>query len=151
MTRIVLLDSGPLGLLTNPRPNPEAQLAKKWLDGLRMSGIQVLVPEIADYEVRRELYRAGKMRGIQNLEQLTEKIGYIPLNTTMLRQAAVFWASLRQLGLPTSDVDSLDGDVILAAQSLHLSVQGNEVVIATTNVKHLERLVPAQFWKSIVG
>ena len=60
---IVLLDSGPLGLVTNPRATPENQRCKQWLVALLASGVRVLVPEIADYEIRRELLRAGKRQG----------------------------------------------------------------------------------------
>lgn len=149
MSRIVLLDSGPLGLITNPRPHPEAQASKKWLATLLAEGVRILVPEIADYEVRRELLRAGKLRGVQNLDLIGRQIGYLPLNTATLRQAALFWAKLRQQGLPTANVAALDGDVILAAQALQLIAQGDDVTIATSNVAHLARLVPAQLWQEI--
>ncbi|MFN8492006.1 MAG: hypothetical protein U0350_30675 [Caldilineaceae bacterium] len=149
MSRIILLDAGPLGLITNPHPLAEAQLCKQWLARLLADNIQVLVPEITDYEVRRELLRAGKVRGIRNLEALTEQIGYLPLNTANMRQAALFWAQLRQQGLPTADFAALDGDVILASQALQLIAQGHDVAVATTNVGHLTRLVPAQTWQAI--
>ncbi|MGE0434782.1 MAG: hypothetical protein AB7K09_26125 [Planctomycetota bacterium] len=52
MSRVVVLDTGPLGLVTHPR-NADA---KRWLKSLVLAGFAVAVPEIADYELRRELF-----------------------------------------------------------------------------------------------
>ena len=59
MNRVVLLDAGPLGMASNPRP-AEAILA--WLGRLLTADVEVLVPEIADYEVRRELLSGNAFR-----------------------------------------------------------------------------------------
>ena len=66
-----------------------------------------------------------------------------------MRQAALFWAQMRQMGLPTATDDALDGDVILAAQAAIVRGLGEDVVVATTNVRHLARLVPAEQWDQI--
>jgi predicted nucleic acid-binding protein len=105
------------------------------------------VPEIADYEVRRELLRANRVRGLARLDALTRLLEYLPLTTAAMRQAAVFWAQARQRGRPTADDKALDGDVILAAQALTLGAA--DVVIATTNVGHLSRFAPAALWPDI--
>ena len=149
MTIVVLLDAGPLGLVTNPRATPENRECNEWLETLLLNGFQVYVPEIADYEVRRELLRANKLQGIRRLDDLKNAIGYIPLNTEMMLKAAEFWAQVRQQGQPTADNKALDGDVILAAQADILSHDGNSVIIATTNVGHLNRLVTASTWQDI--
>lgn len=147
---IVLLDAGPLGLVTNPRANPESQQCKQWLVDLLAQGVRVLVSEIADYEVRRELLRAGRTRGVMHLDQLKATSGYVPITTTTMLQAAEFWAQARRQGQPTAPDLALDADVILAAQALVLAQQENDtVVIATTNVGHLARFVPAQRWQDI--
>jgi hypothetical protein len=112
---IVLLDAGPLGLVTNPRATPENQQCKQWLTTLLASGVRVWVPEIADYEVRRELLRAGRVQGVSRLDQLKLTTGYVPLSTPAMLQAAVFWAQARRLGQPTASDAALDADVILAA------------------------------------
>ena len=107
------------------------------------------VPEICDYEVRRELIRANKANGLARLDQLKQQIEYVPLTTQMMLRAAEFWATARNSHQPTASGEALDADVILAAQAA-LSVQiGEEVVIATTNVGHLERFVSAKQWKDI--
>lgn len=149
MTTVVLLDAGPLGLVTNPRATQENLECNEWLETLLLNGFQVYVPEIADYEVRRELLRANKLQGIRRLDELKNAVGYIPLNTEMMLKAAEFWAQIRQQGQPTADHKALDGDVILAAQADILSNEGVSVIIATTNVGHLSRLIPASTWKDI--
>jgi len=64
-------------------------------------------------------------------------------------QAAAFWADIRRGGRPTADATALDGDVILAAQARAMAMRGNEVVVATTNVRHIERFVPARIWSDV--
>ena len=61
---IVLLDAGPLELATNPRATSESLRCKQWLADLLSQTVRVVVPEITDYEVRRELIRAGRIRGL---------------------------------------------------------------------------------------
>jgi predicted nucleic acid-binding protein len=133
MSIVVLLDAGPLGLVTNPRGLPEAAQSNQWLQSLLLKGVSVLVPEIADYEVRRELIRIGSKRAIAKLDQLKATIGYLPITTDAMLQAAEFWAQARQQGKPTASDKALDADVILAAQSITLVAQGNQVTVATTN------------------
>lgn len=64
MSLLVLQDAGPLGMITNPKSSPENEACKNWPAGLTYNGFEVVIPEIADYEVRRELLRAGKERGL---------------------------------------------------------------------------------------
>jgi predicted nucleic acid-binding protein len=149
MNPTILLDAGPLGMVTNPRAAGEARECRDWLRAMIASGVAVLVPEIADYEVRRELLRAGKTESVQRLSELGETIGYVPLTTETMLRAAEFWAQVRKLNRPTADAKALDGDVILAAQAAALTGQGHEVVIATTNVDHLALLANAKEWREI--
>ena len=149
MSHVVLLDAGPLGLVTNPRRSRLSVACAQWLQVLVARGIRVLVPEIADYEVRRELLRANKMTGLGRLDALANLLEYLPLTTAAMRQAALFWAQARQQGQPTADDKALDGDVILAAQAITLGVA--DVVIATTNVGHLSRFAPAVLWPDITA
>lgn len=149
MSRVVLLDAGPLGLVTNPRRSPQSVACAQWLQALVADGTRVILPEIADYEVRRELLRANRVRGLARLDALVNRVEYLPLTTAAMRQAAVFWAQARQQGQPTADDKALDGDVILAAQATTLGV--TDMVIATTNVGHLSRFAPAALWQHITG
>ena len=147
MRRTILLDSGPLGLVTNPGGSREAAACGGWLTNVARGGAAVMVPEIADYEVRRELIRARRTAGIARLDALIAEVEYLALTTPVMRQAASFWAEARQQGRPTAADPALDGDVILAAQAATLDREG--VIVATTNVKHLSRFVPASLWTAI--
>lgn len=110
-------------------------------------GATVIVPEIADYEVRRELLRARRTAGIERLDVLISEVEYLAITTSAMRQAARFWAEARQRGHPTAADCKLDGDVILAAQAATLDRVG--VIVATTNVRHLSRFVLAGIWSDI--
>ena len=147
MSRVVLLDAGPIGLVTNPKLSPESTLCTRWLQTLITSNLRVIIPEIADYEVRRELLRANKIRGIARLDELANSIEYLPITTAAMRQAAMFWAQARQQGQPTAGDKTIDSDMILAAQAMTLDFV--DVVIATTNVGHLSRFATADLWQNI--
>ena len=53
-------------------------------------GVRVIVPEIVDYELRRELLRAGKTTSLQRLDQLIAHpvITYLRLTTSAMKRAA---------------------------------------------------------------
>jgi predicted nucleic acid-binding protein len=149
MSRIVLLDSGPLGLAAHPQGNATAQAGQNWLAEISLRNYVVVIPEIADYEVRRELLRAGKTRSVRRLDQLQQLFSYLPVTTAVMLKAAQLWAEVRQAGLPTADPKALDGDVILAAQALLAQNDGHEVIVATSNVGHLARFIAAADWQTI--
>ena len=147
MSRAVLLDAGPLGLVTNPRLSPQSTACAEWLHSLASRGARILVPEIADYEVRRELYRANRLKGVERLDALGSLLEYLPITTAAIRRAALLWAQARQQGQPTAGDKTIDGDMILAGQALSLGE--TDLVIATTNVGHLARFAPADLWQNI--
>ena len=60
MSMILVLDTGPVGMITNPNAPGANRECYQWMESLVLQGAQVWVPEIADYEVRRELLRANK-------------------------------------------------------------------------------------------
>jgi predicted nucleic acid-binding protein len=148
---LIVLDSGPLGLLSNPTTSGPGQQAQAWARSRVSANDQIIVPEIADYEVRRELIRAGKTAGIARLDELCAGLGYHPLSTPIMRDAAELWAQARNDGLPTAHDAALDGDVLLAAQARNLrsGTPGERVVVATTNVAHLERYVDTALWTEL--
>lgn len=111
------------------------------------TGNRVIIPEIADYELRRELLRANKTKGIARLDTLAQFLEYLPITTTAMRQAAKLWAQARQQGQPTAGDKTIDGDMILIAQAMTLT--SSDRVIATTNVGHLTKFVAAELWQNI--
>lgn len=147
MIQTVLLDSGPLSMVTHPTSSGKAMQFKNWFQLLVASGVTVMVPEITDYEVRRELLRARKIRSIQRLDALITKTEYLAITTRAMRQAAKYWANARQQGQQTADDKALDVDMILAAQAATLN--RTNVIIATTNVKHLSLFTQAMLWSDI--
>lgn len=150
MTRVIVLDSGPLGIITNPRQTPEVLACAAWLRSILAAGARVVLPEIADYELRRELLRAGKQNGLRHLDAAGQTLDYVPVTTAAMRRAAELWADLRHQGLPTADAHAIDADTTLAAQALLTVALGDTLVVATTNVGHLSRIVPAQRWQNIL-
>lgn len=149
MSKIILLDSGPLGLAANPNVSVETIAFNRWLHTQLANHISVCIPDVADYEVRRELIRANKSRSLKSLDALQSRFDYLTITTAILRRAAQVWAQARNMGKPTANALSLDADSIIVAQALLMIDDGDEVVIATTNPKHLGLFVPAARWQDI--
>jgi predicted nucleic acid-binding protein len=145
----VVLDTGVLGLAIHPSNEQEPSECKRWLRDLLRGGSSVYVPEIADYELRRELLRLDLRKSILRLDGLKTFFGYLPVTTPTMLKAAEFWALTRKRGQPTADDKALDADVILAAQAFLLGNEQSDVVVATTNVRHLERFVTARRWQDV--
>jgi predicted nucleic acid-binding protein len=148
--RLVFLDSGPLGKVSNPSGKPEALRCQRWAINLLAAGSRVFVPEIADYEVRRELLRVGATTGITRLDQVKATLEYASITTDVMLRAAELWADARRAGRPTAAPDALDGNCILAALALLAAGPGDVVTVATDNVGHLARFVDARPWDQIV-
>jgi len=147
---IHVLDSGPLGLLSNPLANPEAVRCHAWLDALIDNGHRVLTSEICDYEVRRELLRANRPQSIARLDDLMLQVDILPINRRTMLRAAELWAEARRRGRPTADPAALDADVILAAQAELFAESIRELVeVVTTNARHLQQFVETRRWQEI--
>jgi predicted nucleic acid-binding protein len=147
---VIVLDTSVLGLLVRSTRTTNAVICRKWLQDVTASKVTAIVPEIADYELRRELIRIGATTGLIRLDSLGVRLRYAPLTTADLRLAAHLWAQARNAGTPTADPHALDGDVILAAQARLLEPDPSQLIVATTNVRHLSRFVPADVWPNIV-
>lgn len=107
------------------------------------------MPEIVDYEHRRTLLRRDASRQVERLNGFKRVFGYEPLTTEVMLVAAELWADSRKRGLPTGTERELDVDVILAAQAQVLERDGDEVIVATTNPRHLSRFVDSLPWQEI--
>lgn len=148
--RLLFLDAGPLGLVSHPKARPDAVACRKWVVDLTAAGVRVFVPEIADYELRRELIRAGKTAGLNRLDQVKATLDFAVITTDVMLRAAELWAQARNRGLPTAPPEALDGDCILAAQALLAAAPGDQVTVATGNIGHLAQFVDARPWERIL-
>ncbi len=149
----IFMDSSPLSLMSQPGMNPNALQIAIWKQDLQSAGHSFYIPEVIDYEVRRELVRAGKTQGITNLDLLKLTATYVPINSQAMLLAADLWARARNAGQSTGDPKKLDIDVILAAQTLTVAAMSGlpltDFVIVTSNVAHLSRFgVEAKEWTS---
>src|SRR4051794_15889964 len=102
MARLVFLDSEPLGLASQARGKPKADACRAWLRALDATGVRILVPEIIDYEIRRELVRVGATAGLRRLDGLLTRYTLLSLDRPALLRAAELWALVRRAGLPTA-------------------------------------------------
>ncbi len=150
MSVLLVLDTGVLGMATNPKVTPNSMECHQWIRSQLQKGNYLVIPEIADYELRRELLRVNKTQGIARLDALKTTSLYLQITTKAMLKAAEFWATARKQGKPTAHEKALDGDVILAAQTFLLSQKGYRAIIATTNPKHFEIFVSARLWRQIV-
>lgn len=107
------------------------------------------MPEIIDYEHRRALLSRDASRQVERLNEFKRDFGYEPLTTEIILTAAELWADARKRGLPTGTERELDIDVILAAQARVLEQDGDLVIVATTNPRHLSRFVDGRPWQEI--
>lgn len=142
----IFLDSCPLGILSHPKPDISIV---RWAKACQAAGHKMYVPEVIDYEVRRELLRAHKHAGVNNLNALKANFRFLPITSSTMLLAADLWAKARSGGYSAGDPKKLDIDVILAAQALTLGFSANDIVVATSNVSHLSRFVPADEWQNI--
>lgn len=149
MTKHILLDSGPLGLLSNPKASVAVLAISQWSRDCLAAGHHLYIPEVIDYEIRRELVRAGKTPGIAKLDSLKSAFVYLPITTPAILRAADLWASARNSGFSTGDPKKLDIDVILCAQALTMTVPPAAIIVANTNVSHIARFVSADLWTNI--
>ena len=139
----IFLDSDPTGLACRKAGNREADDFRAWLFGQKGSSMRVVVPEIVDYEDRRELIRTkawDRVRRLDNLSAL-EVAPLLPINSAAMQKAAGLWAEARDKGQPTANDRSLDGDAMLAAQAIGFCSDADDWMILTENVGHIERYV----------
>jgi hypothetical protein len=152
MARIFVFDSGPAGQACDAPTKPNSIRLNDWLTSAWAGGALIVLPEIVDYEVRRELIRIGAVGSIRRLDEMQGPKGvfdYAPLTTAVMRRAASLWAEIRLAGMGTADPKALDGDVILAAQALEFGGVGDVLTVITSNPGHLVRYVPVGDWSEV--
>ena len=148
----LLLDTGVLGMVCHPKEHGPLAL---WLKDVLQDPdkrIEIILPAISDYELRRKLIhlikykqRREAQKTLRRLDELVELLKFLPLDAKTMWRAAGLWADARGQGQSTAAEYALDGYVILAAQA-----QEAEGAVITNNVKHLSRFVTAHHWEQLL-
>ena len=136
----LLLDTAVVGEICHPRKYDDV---RAWF-ARAAAAHEMLLSEVADYELRRELLRIDSRRSLDRLDELTRELRYIPVTTATWRAAARLWALQRKAGRVTAAVGGLDGDVLIAAQAL-----AEDAVIVTPNTRHFDSMVRAVTWQEV--
>jgi len=134
----LVLDTGVLGQICHPR---KYQDVRSWFRRA-VREHELLVSEVADYELRRELLRLGSHGSLARLDELTRELRYLPTTTATWRTAARLWAEQRRGGRVTGD--GLDGDLLIATQALE-----EAAAVITANKKHFESVVDTCAWNDV--
>jgi len=154
MSLPLLLDSGILSRLVRPEIEENRRVSEVFLRLLKDPRFEPCVPEIADYELRRKLIHLGYRRhqarawardALARLDEVVA-LGYVPLTTEAMRMAAALWAQTRGVGQVRGPEDSLDADVILAAQARQC--RGH---IVTANEKHFRKISDVFDWTAYLN
>lgn len=85
-------------MLVHPAETGEPRECKAWLKQVVLRGAAVSVPEIADYELRRELLRMKSAESIKRLDELKTRLIDVPITTVAMLKAAEHWAAARSSG-----------------------------------------------------
>ena len=110
-----------------------------------------MAAEVTGYEVRRELIRAGKARGLARLDTFAKRQGILAVDARAWQRAAELWADARREGRPTAGASALDADVLLTAVAQLATEDGWRVIIVTENIGHLARFGDARDWRTLVA
>jgi len=146
----LLLDSNILSRVVRPEVGENQTLFAAVSSLFQDERFEPCVPEIIDYEMRRKLLHVGHhrhqgrkwaLKALANLDKMAA-LGYLPLTTSAMRLAAEIWAQTRADGQSRAPEESLDVDVILAAQARHA---GGCVV--TMNERHFRKIVDIFDWR----
>lgn len=138
----LVLDTSVAGYLCHPRRYSDVKLWYRGALGVRR--YEFFLPEIVDFELRRELLRLKSGHALAALDAIPAEAKYIPLTTATMRDAAALWAGLWGKGLPVGSADALGADVILAAQA-----RAVDATVVTANPRHLGRMVPVAAWTDL--
>ena len=147
----MLLDTGPTGLLISPSAKALHGQCWTWLVQLESTSVEVLLPTIVDFEIRRELLRIGATANLRALDELRGRLGVVDVGSSAFLRAAEFWAIVRKAGKPTAHPEALDADTIIAGIASEIGEAWDEVIIATNNTDHFSRFpgINAREWRAI--
>ena len=102
LEQLIVFDTGILGMLVHPSEAGEPRECRSWLKQLVLRGASVHIPEIADYELRRELLRMKSDETVKRLDALKARLTYVPITTAAMLKAAEYWATTRGAGRRTA-------------------------------------------------
>jgi hypothetical protein len=151
---IVILDTGLLGWITNPN-YVKSKKYIDWFEQLVCRSATVMTSDLCAYEVERGLFLArkktGAFDGITLLEDLRNRIVFLPITSELLRESAILWADAQSQSLGTSSPKNIDVDIILCAQYrlLQNEYPGRTVIVATENIRDIGRFANADRWEHI--
>ncbi|PSB41338.1 hypothetical protein [Chamaesiphon polymorphus] len=156
---IVFLDTNILGLISNENIDfDEGQQCQKWFSKLLARSVYFITSDVCDYEVRRGLISSSIIEGeiapgISSLDSLKSDglLEFLPVSTKAFDLAADLWARASTSGQTTRDKKDIDFDIIISAQYQLLKDEypGQQVIVATTNLKHLSLFCEAAQWRDI--
>lgn len=134
MSHLILLDSAPLGYLCNPRNIEKTRFFKNKLKDLE---VILYLPEIIDYELRRNLELEGFSKSINLLDQFRQRHQILWLESDDFLKAAELWSWCRKEGYATTENKGIDIDVILVSQALSQLRNFYKVIILTADIGDL--------------
>lgn len=145
--KVVVIDSGALGYLTNKRNYKNTEL---WFNFVKTSlDAEIRLPAIIDYEIGRNYRLEKSINSTINLDKFRERNEYLELTDSNLDLAKSLWAYCRSIGRPTTSKDKLDVDVILIAQAISLLEDFSDVIIITSDPDDLstfQKIYSFQIW-----
>ena len=86
--RHILLNSYPLSLASAPARVAVATAVTNWTVACLAAGHKIYIPEVIDYELRRELLRAGKAGSVKKLDGLKALLRFLPISSPAMLLAA---------------------------------------------------------------
>jgi predicted nucleic acid-binding protein len=121
----LLLNTAVLGEVCHPRKYVEV---RAWL-ARAVAHHDVLISEVADYELRRELLRIGSHRSLDRLDELTRELTYVPMATSTWRAAAKLFSPPERgvdghRGLDREFTENLLSDTRVERTGLEMPVLG---------------------------
>jgi len=152
---IIFLDTNILGKLTNPNQIEESLNCRKWFEKLLVRGVYFVSSELCFYEVKRSLILAHKQggtdRGIKKLEELRLFVDVLTITQEISDLSAEIWAETKLKAMPTANQENIDIDIIIIAhwQVLKKEFPGRNIIVSTTNIKHLGLFTDAREWQDI--
>jgi hypothetical protein len=156
---IVFLDSNILSLINSRSTSPEPIACEQWFYNISRKA-RLVSSELCLYEVRRGLLKASfqaadrkLVPGLQGLQELEAEdwVEFLVADRQVLDIAAELWAKAAANGQTSRSEKDIDIDIIISAhyQILVDEYPGQQVVVATKNLKHLSRFCTAANWQDI--